>query len=179
MTLSWAISIASQFDALAALLVAAGFVAFMPPLLQRRRPLTRNRLMDAWLTAILFFVLGMRYLLLAISVAIAPAAVIGQPGPAWLVAVLAGTFAVLATLGILSHRGSVALRVTGAVTLALASIAELVLNVFVLSVPITTRLDTAASVLIAAAAVVLAAFHWTHRTATPNPLGGDTRPIDY
>lgn len=179
MDLISAISLAARYDAIIALVFAAAFVALMPPLLHRRRPPTMHRLMDAWLASILFFVLGMRFLVTAICVMLAPEAVLGQSGPPGLVATVTGVSAVLAAIGILSHRGSIGFRVFGAVTLAVATVAELLLDALVLAHPVGTWIDLIAAVALAAAALVLAAFHWSHRTATPNPLGGDSRPLDY
>lgn len=135
--------------------------------------------MEALLSAILLWVLAVRFGVTALAVALAPEAVLGPGVPAGGVWALAALCAVLCLVGIWSHRGAVAARISGAVTLFLAALAETWLSFALLDVSALARADTVLSCFVGAAALVLAAFHWTHRTSTPNPLGGHTRPLDY
>lgn len=169
----------SQVDALIATAVAGTFVSLNEIAVRRRGVPSRQRLMEALLSATLLWVLCVRFAITAFAVLLAPEAILGPGVPSWGVLCWSGTCSALALVGWYAHRGSVPLRVTGAVVLALAAVVQAILSVFVLDVPVLAQLDNGLAIVVAAATLVFAAFHWTHRTATPNPLGGDSRPLDY
>ncbi|WP_108662405.1 hypothetical protein [Acuticoccus kandeliae] len=163
-------------------------VAFLPlalaaalySLWRRRRPITRTRVMDVALSAGLLVMMGVRYAFLAVMTAAMPAAVLGAWATPAAAGIAAALYALLALIGFVAYRGSVAWRVGGAVVFSAAALVELIVNTVVSHAGALRTMDTLLSVAIAAALMILAAFHWTHRTATPNPLGSsDGRPYDY
>lgn len=155
--------------------LTAGIVA----LWLRRRPLTRARAMEVALETSLLVMMGARYAVLAMVIAVAPASVLGPGAPALLPGLATGTLAVVAAIGIAAYRGGVGWRVTGAAVFLLMTLVEALGSALVLNVSLLQRFDTGLSVIIAGGTVLLAAFYWTRRTASPNPLGSDGRPFDY
>lgn len=178
MSLSTILNALSQVDATLSVCVAAVFVALTQGIGQRRA-LTRRRLMEAALSAILLWVLCVRYAITALAVVVDPVALLGPDVPSWGIGIFSAAAVVLAFIGWVTHRGSVGVRVSGTVVLAIAAVAEALLGLFAFSISTLARVDNGVGVLVAAAALVLAAFHWSHRTATPDPLGSNTRPLDY
>ena len=77
------------------------------------------------------------------------------------------------------YRGGVRWRIAGAAVFLVVTLVEALGNAIVLDVPPVQRFDTGLSVIVAGGTVLLAAFYWTRRTASPNPLGSDSRPFDY
>ena len=163
----------------ATLFTAATLVVAAIGLWRNGRPRTKTRLMDAALTTLLLVFVGIRYAVLGALVLIAPTALVAaHPGPIG-VALLAGLYLAVAAFGLAAYRGPVGWRVAGALIFAAMSLAEGLASLFLVDAPLVMRLDTGLAIAIACGALVLAAFHWSHRTATPNPLGGDARPFDY
>ncbi len=147
-------------------------------MVRRRRPITRSRALDVGLSSLLFVLLGVRYAILAVLVILMPQeALPGADGTT--AALMAGLFATASAVGFITHRGSVAARVFGACTLLVVSLVEAAEIAFLIDAPAAMDVDTALSVVLAAASLVVAAYFWTHRTATPNPLGSGTRRFDY
>lgn len=169
----------SHVDATLSLVAAAIFVALTQFVRPRRGPVSRRRLMEAMLSALLLFTLAIRAAVFTVAVALTPAAVLGQDRGDLAAPLAAGLAAGLAVLGFAAYRGPVSLRVSGAAALFAAAVADAAASLFALDLPAVAQVDAAAGVAIASAAVILAAFHWTHRLAAPNPLGGDKRPLDY
>ncbi|MEM0909141.1 MAG: hypothetical protein AAGJ94_17375 [Pseudomonadota bacterium] len=166
----------SQFDAVLSLALAA--LVALPALLRKRRPLTKSRAMDISLSALLFAVLGVRFAVLCGCVALYPEAALPGAGPG-VVSVLGALYATAALVGLATHRAGVMARVVGALVLGVVSLVEVIMSGFVLNASLAMRVDAVLALALAAAAGVFAAFFWTYRTATPNPLGSDKRPFDY
>ncbi|MEO1102251.1 MAG: hypothetical protein AAFW98_00740, partial [Pseudomonadota bacterium] len=169
-------SLFAQTDAI--VLVSVTAVVALIALTRKGRPITKSRTMDVVLSALLFVFLGVRYAILAVVVVLFPSAAVGQSGTD-VASILAGLYAATAFVGFLTYRGGVGARVAGATVLGVATLCELVASAVVLDVTVAGALDTVLSIAVAAGAGVLAAFFWTYRTATPNPLGADKRPFDY
>jgi hypothetical protein len=171
------LSTLASLDALVFLPVAllAGVVA----LLRRRRPLTRARLMEVALQTSLLVMMGLRYAVIAVLIMTVPTAVLGSDAPMALAGIAAGVCAAAAALGIIAHRGGVGLRVTGAVVFLVVALLEAAGSLLLVTVPLAARLDAGFGVLVAGGTCLLAAFYWTRRTASPNPLGPGGRPFDY
>ncbi|WMS41119.1 hypothetical protein RDV64_13615 [Acuticoccus sp. MNP-M23] len=166
----------AQVDA-GALLTVAAIVATVG-MLRRRRPFTRSRALDVGLSSLLFVLLGVRYAILAVLAVLTPKEAL--PGAdITTVVLLASLFGAASVVGFITHRGSVPSRVFGASTLLMVSLVEAAASAFLLDAPLAMDADTALSVVIAAAGLVAAAFFWTHRTATPNPLGSGNSRFDY
>lgn len=166
----------AQVDAGALLAVAT--VVGIIVMVRRRRPITKSRAFDVGLSSLLFVLLGVRYAILTVLAVLTPQEAL--PGAdSTTVTLLAGLFAAAAVVGFVTHRGSVAARVFGACTLLVVSLVEAAASAFLLDAPLAMDADTVLSVAIAAASLVVAAYFWTHRTATPNPLGSGTRRFDY
>jgi len=155
--------------------LAFGIVA----LLLRRRPFTRPRLMEVALETSLLVMMAARYAVLAVALAAAPALVLGPDAPSILPGVAAGVCLLATAMGLAAVRGGAAWRMAAGVVFLLVTLTEALGNALVLDVSLVQRFDTGLSVLIAGGTVVLAAFYWTRRTASPNPLGSDGRPFDY
>ncbi|MEM7693457.1 MAG: hypothetical protein AAF318_03340 [Pseudomonadota bacterium] len=157
--------------------VATALVAAFA-LSRRGRPLTRSRAFDVGLSSILFIFLGIRGLCLAATCAIDPALVV--PGASMAVAAaLTGLYVAAGLLGLITHRGRVGWRVLGTFALAVVAVVEIVANATVLAVPPLAVADTFVSLAMTAIAIICTAFFWNYRTATPKPLGSDTKPFDY
>lgn len=157
------------------LAIAVGYIAHA----RRRRPFAMSRAMDVALSTILFIMLGVRYAVLAVLTLAFPHSMMVGAGPA-LTPVFAALEAAAAAVGFGTHRaGSVGARVLGAAALALITTLDAVVATFFLEQTVAGRLDTALSVAIAAGACVCAAYFWTYRTAIPDPLGSNRRPLDY
>jgi len=155
--------------------LAAGLVA----LWLRRRPVTRARVMEVALGSSLLVMMGARYAVLALAIATSPTAVLGPDAPALLPGIATGVCAVVAAIGLAAYRGGVGWRIAGAAVFLVVTLVEALGNAIVLDVPPVQRFDTGLSVIVAGGTVLLAAFYWTRRTASPNPLGSDSRPFDY
>mgnify|MGYP001795707701 CR=1 FL=1 len=95
------------------------------------------------------------------------------------VTVFTAIYGVAAAGGFLTHRGAGGWRAVGAVTLVAVAVADAAADAALLNTTVGGNLDTALGVAAAIGACVLAGYFWTHRTATPNPLGSDRRPFDY
>jgi len=169
-------SLFAQADALALGTVAA-LVAIVA-LFRKRRPVTRSRVMDVGLSALLFVFMGVRYAILAALVAIVPSAVLPGAG-AGLASLFAGIYAAAAVVGLATYRGGVGARAAGAGALGAVAIVETVAVAAFFDTTVAVHADTVLSLAIAAAAGIFAAFFWSYRTATPKPLGSDKRPFDY
>jgi hypothetical protein len=163
----------------AAVFLPVTVIVAIVALWRRRRPVTRARAMEVALASILLVMMSARYAALAVATAAAPAAVLGPGVPTVAQGLTAGVFAAVALLGLVAYRGGVGWRVAGALVFAAIAVAETVANGLILEASLATRADTALSVLLAGATVILAAFYWTRRTATPDPLGPRGRPFDY
>lgn len=161
------------------LFLALAFVLALLALARRRRPVTQSRVMDVALSAILFAMVGLRYGALAIVALTAPAQIFGAANDPALVVPAATIYAIAAAAGLAAHRASVGWRLIGAAMFAGVALVDVVMTAFVL--PATTADIFGASLAFATAmaAVVLAVFHWTHRTATPNPLASREQRLDY
>lgn len=146
---------------------------------RRRRPVTRPRVMEVALASLFIVMVAGRYAFLAVVTAAAPSAVLGPGVPAVGAGLASGLFAATALLGLVAYLGGVGWRVAGALVFTAATIVEALAHGLVLQTPLAAQLDTGLSVLVAGATVVLAAFYWTRRTATPNPLRPGGRPFDY
>lgn len=146
-------------------------------LTRKRRPVTKSRAMDVALSAVLFVFLGVRSGLLCVLILLFPTAMVPGSGLS-LASISVALYALAAVVGIVTHRGAVPARVAGALILAVVAIFETVNAIFVIG-GAGAILDALVSVAVAAVASVFAAFFWTYRTATPNPLGSDKRPFDY
>ncbi|GAB5375599.1 MAG: hypothetical protein AcusKO_20610 [Acuticoccus sp.] len=120
----------------------------------------------------------MRFAILCAVTVLFPSAMLIGAGPA-LKPMVAALYAIVAVIGFATHRGSVGARVLGAAALAAVVLIDLALYASVLQQSLRNGLDQGLSLLFAVAACVCAAFFWTYRTAAPNPLGGDKRPLDY
>jgi hypothetical protein len=166
-----------QANAAIFLVIAAALVALM--LVRRRRPVTQSRVMDVALSAILFAMVGLRYAALAAVALIAPAYLFGTASDTSLVVPAVTLYAIAAAAGIAAHRASVGWRLLGAALFGVVATVDLVMMAFVLPVPSADVLGAALAAATAVAALVLAAFHWTHRTATPNPLASREQRLDY
>lgn len=146
---------------------------------RRRRPWTRQRITDVTLAAVLLVMLAIRYGVLAAIVLAAPGRVLGPDVPDGVAgavfAVYVGAFAV----GMFAWRGSVGRKILGALVMAGVAVFEAIGNALVFDVDTLGELDTGVSIAVALAALVMTAFHWTRRTATPNPLGGKGPPFSY
>lgn len=145
----------------------------------RRRPLTRARAMEVGLETSLLVMMGGRYAFIAVALAADPATVVGPEAPALLPGIAAGVCLLAAAMGLAAVRGGVGWRFAAALIFLAVTLTEAVGNTLILNVPLLQSADTGLSVLIAGGTVVLAAFYWTRRTASPNPLGSDGRPFDY
>ncbi|MBJ3775354.1 hypothetical protein [Acuticoccus mangrovi] len=146
---------------------------------RRRRPATTSRVMEIALGTILFVMVGLRYAAMALLALVSPAAIFGADASLTQRIAFAALFVAVAVVGIVSHRGSVGWRFAGALVYAAAALLEAAASLFVWEVSQTALIDTVFTVLLAGVTIILAAFYWTRRTATPNPLGGDGRPFDY
>lgn len=158
-------------------LIAALIVGALA-LSRRRRPLSMSRTMDVALSTILFVILGVRYAILCAVTLLFPTVMLVGAGPA-LKPVIAALYAIAAVIGFATHRGSIPARALGAATLTVVTLVDLVLFTFVLQETAMRTADMALALLLAIAASISAALFWTYRTAAPNPLGGDKRPLDY
>jgi len=170
-----------------AALAAADTLIFLPialvvgavALWLRRRPVTRARVMEVALETSLLVMMGARYAFIAIALAAAPAAVIGPGAPGLLPGIAAGVCLLATAMGLAAVRGGVGWRFAAALIFLAITLMEAAGNALVLDVSLFQMADTGLSVLIAGGTVVLAAFYWTRRTTSPNPLGSDGRPFDY
>lgn len=166
----------SHADALLALPFVAAVAAVA--LRRRRRPLTRQRITDVALASTLLVFLAIRYGVLAAIVLAAPRAVLG-PSPEGFPAAVVGVYLLAFAAGLFSWHGGVGRKVLGAMALAVVTLFEVGANLLVLEPSPLTQLDTSVAVAVAVAVLVMTAFHWTRRTATPNPLGGKGPPFSY
>lgn len=167
----------ARIDATVAITVTALFAAI--ELWRRRRPLTSRRVMDVALPAILLVMLGLRYTALAAVTLAAPQQVLGAGTSEGLAGVFVGAYLAAGLVGLVTWRGRIAWKVAGAVTLASVAIFDLATEMFLLDASAATLVDTALGGAVALATIMLAAFYWTHRSATPNPLGGKGPPFSY
>ncbi|MCF3932333.1 hypothetical protein L1787_02755 [Acuticoccus sp. M5D2P5] len=165
------------FDTIAFLPLA--IVAGLVVLWRRRRPFTRARVMDVALSVGLLVMMGARYAFLAVMTVMMPAAVLGGEATPAAAGIATALYALVALIGFLAYRGGVGWRVGGTLVFAVATLTETVMNAAFIGAGAMRTFDTLLSVAIAAAMMILAAFHWTYRTATPNPLGSTGRPYDY
>lgn len=165
----------ARFDTI--LFGLAALVLIFIVLAKRQRPLTRQRVMDVGLSAILFVAMGVRFFFLAGAILLFPTAVLGGASINMWLAV--GACLVAGLVGIITHRGHTPRRAFGAFSFAAANLTEAVIALFVVSAPAGLVLDTLAGVVLAAATLVMAAFVWSHRAATPNPLDPIEKPFDY
>ena len=165
-----------QVDAVVFVTITA--IVALASLLRKRRPVTKSRAMDIALSAVLFVFLGVRSAVLCALVVLFPTALLPGASPS-IAATYGVLYAVAALVGVVTHRGSVGARVTGALMLAVVGIFETVGSAVLLDGSSPMVIDSAVAVAVAALAGVFAAFFWTYRTATPNPLGSDKRPFDY
>lgn len=177
--LTAAVGALAQVDVMVAAAVAAVFAAWGGRARHRRAANAIRRMMDSALSALLFFVLGMRSAIYAVCVIALPSAVLVTDTLPVLPLALFFGYAVLAALGIALHRGPVAGRVAGAVILSLQLIGEVILAFTVVPAPPLMQADTFVGLAIAGAVLYLALLHWSHRSAAPNPLGGLSQPLDY
>lgn len=170
-------AIVGQANAILFLVIALALT--LVTLVRRRRPVTQSRVMDVSLSSILFSMVGLRYAVLAVVALAAPVRLFGVAAEPSLVVPAATLYAVVAAIGIAAHRGSVGWRLVGSLVFALVATIDLVMTLFLL--PTTGADDLGAGLAFASAvlALVLAAFHWTNRTATPNPLASRERQLDY
>ncbi len=157
--------------------LGVGLMAFT----RKQRPFALSRAMDVAISTMLFIMLGLRYGVLAVLTLIFPQAVLGDGmASAALPSIIAACYAVGAVVGLATHRlGEVRARVIGAVVLLALTVLEAIAATFVLDRSVLTQLDTLLSVVLALGTCVCAAYFWTYRTAVPDPLGGDKRPLDY
>lgn len=163
----------------AAVFLAAAVALALLALARRRRPVTQSRVMDVALSALLFSMVGLRYSALAAVALVDPARLFGTASDPSLAVPAATLYAVAAAAGFAAHRASVGWRLAGAAVFAIVAIIDLVMTVAVLPLGPADDIGAAIAFAAAAVAVVLAAFHWTHRTATPNPLASRERRLDY
>jgi hypothetical protein len=145
---------------------------------RRRRPLTRQRITDVALSSILLVMLSIRYGVLAAVTLAAPARVLGDVSEGF-AALVVGIDVAAFAMGLFAWQGSVGRKVAGALTMTAVALFEIACNLFVLDVGVVAALDTGFSAAVALAVLVMTAFHWTRRTATPNPLGGKDPPFSY
>ena len=156
--------------------VVLGVLAFT----RKRRPFAMSRAMDVAISTVLFIMLGIRYVVLAALTLVFPAQIVGSAAGPTLPIIIAACYAVAGAIGLATHRlAEVRARVLGTLVLVLVTVLEALAGTFMLHRGVVEQLDTLLSVLIAVGACVCAAFFWTYRTAVPDPLGGDKRPLDY
>ncbi|MEM8551581.1 MAG: hypothetical protein AAGF45_04320 [Pseudomonadota bacterium] len=166
----------AKTDALVFAAIAS--VVALAALNRKGRPVTRSRTFDVGLSALLFVALGVRFAILAFLALSVPSAVLPGATPT-AVSAFASICGVCAVLGFVSHRGSLGLRVAGACAFALASVIEVTFRAAYAPTTVITVVDAIASIALAAATGLIAAYFWIYRTATPSPLGRDKRPFDY
>lgn len=177
-TLSELVGVFAEVDAAVFALVAIvlGVLAFT----RKRRPFALSRAMDVAVSTVLFIMLGIRYAVLAVLTLLFPLQMVGGAAGPTLPTIIAACYAVAGVIGLATHRlAEVRARVIGTVVLVLVTLLEALAGTFMLHSSVVRHLDTLLSLLIAVGACVCAAFFWTYRTAVPDPLGGDKRPLDY
>lgn len=162
-------------------LTAAPFAVLVAAvaLWRRRRPLTAQRVADVTLSSVLLVMLAIRYGLLAAVTLASPREVLGPGTSEALAGAVVAVELVAFAAGVFAWQGGVGRKVLGALVMAVVALLEVGVDLFVLDVDVLWALDTGVSVSIAAAVLVMTAFHWSRRTATPNPLGGKGPPFSY
>lgn len=163
----------------AVVFLAIAFVLALLALSRRRRPVTQSRVMDVSLSAILFAMVGLRYGTLATLALMAPSRLFGAASDPSLAVPAATIYAIAAAAGFAAHRASVGWRLLGAAVFGTVALIDAVMTAFILPATSADLVGAGVALLTALITVVLAAFHWTHRTATPNPLASREQRLDY